>query len=568
MNKNRHCKVFNRSRGCIMMVSEAATRYSNTNVNAGNVVIVKSGADTTLSGAVVKADTVIAKVGGNLTIESLQDSATYTSKNQSLGGSLSVGTGKMSGSLSASQSNAESNFKSVGEQSAIKAGDGGFNVHVKGNTDVKGGAIASTDQAIADDKNRLTTATLTGSDIQNKSEASASSSGINLSSDMLSQGKYGMAKAVLGNALGNASASGSASGQTKSAVSAATVTITDEAAQQARTGKTVEQTVASLNRDTAGAQTAVQKQDVQAMLRTVEAERVIKQAVVAQAVKFSDEAYRKLFIEKHPMYEVMKDKSGNTVSDETTGKPVLREVSEQERTKLQPGPDGKVHIAVNGIFNDKDAAGTYANQHSTTTGPQYVIYFPEANNSVSELMVAGYQKYIESNAMGLSNSTSQVREAMNQYGQIGLQLDGHSRGAMTIGNGLESQANSASVKGSLSQTTVNFFGPAYNAQQADNLLNTLQDRSSLPAVQQPGAILQFQNHAADPVGGLIGRNPGTGGTIPEGSSPIKEAFKAVTLQPATVHNCYGMSRDDGCKSLWQDSGNIPMLTPVAPKVTP
>ena len=161
----------------------------------------------------------------NLTLESLQGTSTYASKNQSLGGSVSVGYGKMSGSLSASQSKIDSNFKSVAEQSAILAGDGGFEVSVKGNTDLKGGAIASTDKAIADNKNRLTTATLTSSDIQNRSEASASSSGINLSSDMLSQGKYGVAKAVLGNALGNASASGSSSSQTKSAVSAATVTI-------------------------------------------------------------------------------------------------------------------------------------------------------------------------------------------------------------------------------------------------------------------------------------------------------------------------------------------------------
>jgi len=35
-----------------------------------------SGGDTTLKGAVVKADQVTANVGGNLNIESLQDSAT------------------------------------------------------------------------------------------------------------------------------------------------------------------------------------------------------------------------------------------------------------------------------------------------------------------------------------------------------------------------------------------------------------------------------------------------------------------------------------------------------------
>ena len=56
------------------------THYSNTRVDAGNVVVAQSGADTTLSGAVVEADTVIARVGGNLNIERLQDTSTYTSK--------------------------------------------------------------------------------------------------------------------------------------------------------------------------------------------------------------------------------------------------------------------------------------------------------------------------------------------------------------------------------------------------------------------------------------------------------------------------------------------------------
>ncbi len=151
---------------------------------------------------------------------------------------------------------------------------------------------------------------------------------------------------------------------------------------------------------------------------------------------------------------------------------------------------------------------------------------------------------------------------MRQYDQTGLQLDGYSRGAMTVGNGLESQAASPNAQGSLSQTTVNFFGPAYNAQQADNLLSTLQDRANLPAAQQPSLVLQFQNHAADPVGGLVGGNPPAGGTVPKGSSSIKEAFRAVTGQPATVHNCYGRSQDAGCGEFWRDTGGVPALIPA------
>ena len=121
----------------------------------------------------------------------------------------------------------------------MRAGDEGFNVSVKGNTDLTGGVMASTQAAIDRHKNTLTTASLTHSDLQNKAEASASSSGINLSSDMFTQGKYGIAKGVIGNAINNAGESGSSAGQTRSAVSEGAVNITDEVKQIALTGKDV-----------------------------------------------------------------------------------------------------------------------------------------------------------------------------------------------------------------------------------------------------------------------------------------------------------------------------------------
>ncbi len=58
----------------------------------------------------------------------------------------------------------KSDFASVMERSGIKAGDGRFQIDVKGNTDLKGGAITSTKKAIPDNVSSLTTATLTTSD--------------------------------------------------------------------------------------------------------------------------------------------------------------------------------------------------------------------------------------------------------------------------------------------------------------------------------------------------------------------------------------------------------------------
>lgn len=147
--------------------------HSNTHVEAGDTVILQSGGDTTLKGAVVAGERVKADVGGNLTIESLQDESHYHSKDQSVGGSITVGYGFAAGGAGFSNSKINSDFISVTEQSGLLAGDGGFDVTVKGNTDLKGGVIASTDTAVDEDRNRFTTGSLTMSDIANKAEYDA-----------------------------------------------------------------------------------------------------------------------------------------------------------------------------------------------------------------------------------------------------------------------------------------------------------------------------------------------------------------------------------------------------------
>lgn len=107
--------------------------WSNTLVSAGEGLTLVSGGDTTLRGAVVSGRQVVADVGGNLAIESLQDTSTFKSKDQSIGGSVTVGVGfAASGSLASTK--VDGDFASVVEQSRIVAGDGGFQVKVGGNT--------------------------------------------------------------------------------------------------------------------------------------------------------------------------------------------------------------------------------------------------------------------------------------------------------------------------------------------------------------------------------------------------------------------------------------------------
>ena len=141
---------------------------------AGNTVNLQSGADTTIAGATVTAPTVHAQVGGNLNIESRQDTSSYESQQKSAGAGVSLcipplcyGASSVSGSAAAQ--NIESTLKSVGEQSGIRAGDGGFTVNVKDNTTLTGGAITSTDKAVNEGKNSFQTGgTLSTTDVQNE----------------------------------------------------------------------------------------------------------------------------------------------------------------------------------------------------------------------------------------------------------------------------------------------------------------------------------------------------------------------------------------------------------------
>ncbi len=158
--------------------------YTNTQV-AGNTVNIESGGDTTLKGAVVTANQAIANVGGNLSIQSLQDTNQYKESSKSAGGSIMVGAG-VSGSVNLAKSSINSNYQSVGEQSAIRAGDGGFQVNVEGKTTLTGAQITSTQAAIDNNKNSFQSGgTLTTTDLQNKASYEAKSVSVGLGAGAL-----------------------------------------------------------------------------------------------------------------------------------------------------------------------------------------------------------------------------------------------------------------------------------------------------------------------------------------------------------------------------------------------
>jgi filamentous hemagglutinin len=194
------------------------TPFTNSHVNAQQITL-DSGGDTTIKGGVVKAEQVTANVGGNLNIESLQDKNDYNESSKSAGGSVTIGPSS-GGNLNLAASKVSSNYLSVNEQSAIRSGDGGFNVNVQGKTDLTGGQITSTDKAVQDGKNTFTSAGgVTTTDLQNSASYSANSVSVGLGAGSPAPGQS-MSAAMSGMGLG--SDKGSANSTTTAGISGIT----------------------------------------------------------------------------------------------------------------------------------------------------------------------------------------------------------------------------------------------------------------------------------------------------------------------------------------------------------
>ncbi|HFZ1005045.1 TPA: hemagglutinin repeat-containing protein [Klebsiella aerogenes] len=215
------------------------TDWTETTIDSGKTVTIKSGNDTVLNGAQVNGNKIVADVGHDLLMRSQQDSNKYDSKQTSVaaGGSFTFGSMTGSGYISASQDKMKSRFDSVAEQTGMFAGDGGFDITVGNHTQLDGAVIASTATA---DKNSLDTGTLGFTDIHNEADFKTQHSGISISG----AGSFGdqFKGNMPGGMISAAGNSGHAEGTTQAAVADGTITIRDKDNQK--------QDVANLSRDT------------------------------------------------------------------------------------------------------------------------------------------------------------------------------------------------------------------------------------------------------------------------------------------------------------------------------
>lgn len=242
---------------------ESVTSYSPALVSAANNLSLTSGKDMDIIGSKAQGEKITAKVGGSLNIETLQEKETYEEDNHSTGfgvswnvnqtkrettdanGNTKIETlrsfSKPTFSGSWNKGNIDSHYRSARDQAGFFAGKGGFDIYVEKNTDLKGAVIAS---EASPEKNKLTTGTLTFSDLENTASYKVSDKGVSLHvGGNVKPGDKGLLPAT------HMPIHGSASNVTKSAVSSGAIEILRRPIQD----------LAGLSRNTDNAQKPLEK---------------------------------------------------------------------------------------------------------------------------------------------------------------------------------------------------------------------------------------------------------------------------------------------------------------------
>jgi filamentous hemagglutinin len=392
-------------------------------------------------------------------------------------------------------------------------------------------------------------------------------------------GKYAMAKAIAGNALNNGSANQSDASTTTSAISGATVTVGNKTTDTSKE-KLTDSNGKTVSTDTSNTNTTLAKADVAGLQKSTQEQQASNMLAFNAVTAFTDETYRSMYKAGAQMYRVPPGCSDKSCAVALT---------EQEAMALKTSPqDGKVHISNNGIYNDLDGAVKYAQQNGGTMNPdgsknysdkpenQYIIFAPQADNALSELIIAGVQKSGATPYVGLTNAEEQTAKIVQQAAQQGqtIVIDSHSRGTLTTDNALQSINNQGGIK----DATANIIQPKIELNNYGGAQNNETGSQTLQQVTgNENAQINSVVHPKDLVGKtplIVGGNP-TNQTYPNATQPIDPPVATAKddgrgfwsnlyntfFGTASPHNCYGTG-GDACRNQW---GNMPESN--SPKVT-
>ncbi|WP_049757440.1 hypothetical protein [Bartonella grahamii] len=335
-------------------------------------------------------------------------------------------------------------------------------------------------------------------------------------------------------------------------------------------GQDAGQIIGSLNRNTATAHQAVGQLDVAPLEGVVHNRVDMINDLSDEGLGYLDKIYKITNVKEHPVGEVAHDENGNVLylTDEN-GKPIKGNdgkyitlyhfLKPEEEKHLQKGPNGAVYMFYNGIFNSPDdAAGNAVQLAVNKNGPLYFTYFPQADDVLVELGVAFYQKFFEGGSWGLTNSTKKFQDFIYRYGNDNAIVSAHSRGSLTVGNGLR-DFEKRGIHGIAEKTDIYLFGPADHARSIANALYVVSDGKN--------DHVYLQSHASDPISTLFGYNAPTFYKVPlnldvsllekgiknplymtlfvgnslltTATSPLIEGGRALGGYDPSPHNCYG-----------------------------
>jgi filamentous hemagglutinin len=314
--------------------------------------------------------------------------------------------------------------------------------------------------------------------------------------------------------------------------------------------KTSKDTVAGLNRDTATAHTAAQKQDVQAMQQKMEAERAIKQEAFKQITAVTtDLVYKQQTGDQKIILQIC----------EAGGQNCRQEKVDAADVKVI---NGKAYVFNNGIMtNETQALETAARQSGDTANAQgvYAIINPYTGNPVAEVLSAGWDKLNEITSAALpvssaSEANIDVRNVVKVQGGLVIEVD-HSRGTLTSAIGTAEQVNRGVTDAAIGSVTFN--GGAANAQRmADNV-----DAATGGRVSAGEVTVQQSTHQNDLVGNVIGGNAPTGGN----QIPFLDSHRSYTgsLPPELDPNGDRNDLRDFTNKAWGD-GKISQPVKITP----
>ncbi|MDG6231457.1 hemagglutinin repeat-containing protein [Glaesserella parasuis] len=449
---------------------------------------IESGKDTNVIGSQVKGKRVEVSAE-NLNIESLQDTARYDGKQESVSGQVTVGYGASAGG-SYSKSKVNSNYASVKTQAGIYAGDEGYDIHIKEHTELTGGLVTSTNKAETEGKNRFSTGTLNATDIENTSSSSAD--GFSLSGSatvsggeapkevggvklkeigknhkdgsskvelggvagVANQGNWGITKGLVTGLLGQVHSSSNENGITTSTINTRNLVIRDENAQT-QLGTSSAEMIAKVNKD--NIHQSVNQVDGSQLQSEIENDLAISKSFVNNINNTGDEIYYK--IEKKEDNIFVKEKRAKDCESIDCIKMSELDVETSEVPKTKEEAEKLARMYAHGIFNidDRDrlqgaiqyGGEDYLENDVLVVQKEYTSIAAELGFTVFERLRAGIDAPAIFGASNASREQAKIWGLLEKYNrnnpnaQVDLKHLSHSLGVSSTKNAM----NWASYKG-------------------------------------------------------------------------------------------------------------------------